>query len=111
MTAKINVDGGICGFHTQVKAVSEDSQNVRFEIHSGCEKIKALSQRLADVGDIDAYDQIDPSGSGKLLAVFNEMLKGCCSGCAVTVGIFKGMQVAAGLALPKDIVIKISKSE
>ena len=32
----------------------------------------------------------------------------CCSGCAVPVGIFKGMQVAAGLALPKDIRIAIA---
>ncbi|MGB9596019.1 MAG: DUF6951 family protein [Candidatus Poribacteria bacterium] len=36
-------------------------------------------------------------------------MKGCCSGCAVPVGIFKSMQVAAMLALPMDISIKIAK--
>ena len=35
-------------------------------------------------------------------------LHGCCAGCAVPVGLFKAMQVAAGLALPKDIEIALS---
>jgi len=43
-----------------------------------------------------------------VMATVREHLKGCCAGCAVPVGIFKGMQVAAGLALPKDITIKMS---
>jgi hypothetical protein len=38
-----------------------------------------------------------------------ESLKGCCAGCAVPVGIFKSMQAAAGLALPKDITITITR--
>jgi hypothetical protein len=49
-------------------------------MQSGCEKIKALSDRLVSIGNIDAYDQINPSGSGTLTRVFSEMLKGCCSG-------------------------------
>ncbi|MFN2352102.1 MAG: hypothetical protein ABR497_09170, partial [Kiritimatiellia bacterium] len=36
-------------------------------------------------------------------------LKGCCAGCAVPVGVFKAMQVAAGLALPKDPTITLFK--
>jgi len=30
-------------------------------------------------------------------------------GCAVPVGLFKAMQVMAGLALPKDISIRVSQ--
>jgi len=37
------------------------------------------------------------------------VLKGCCSGCAVPCGIFKAMQVAAGLALPAPASIEIVK--
>jgi len=37
-----------------------------------------------------------------------ETLKGCCAGCAVPAGLFKAMQVAAGLALPQDITIRLS---
>jgi hypothetical protein len=38
-------------------------------------------------------------------------LKGCCAGCAVPAGLFKAMQVAAGLALPKDINIRLTKED
>jgi len=39
------------------------------------------------------------------------VLTGCCAGCAVPVGLFKAMQVAAGLALAKDIAITLAKEE
>jgi hypothetical protein len=43
------------------------------------------------------------------MTAVKETLTGCCAGCAVPVGLFKAMQVAAGLALPKDITIKLTK--
>jgi hypothetical protein len=36
-------------------------------------------------------------------------LSGCCAGCAVPVGIFKAMQAAAGVALPRDVTITMEK--
>jgi hypothetical protein len=42
------------------------------------------------------------------MSVVREHLQGCCSGCAVPVGLFKAMQVAAGMALPQDIAISVS---
>ncbi|OHB54826.1 MAG: hypothetical protein A2Y07_07245 [Planctomycetes bacterium GWF2_50_10] len=55
MECKAAIDAGICGFHTHVKTVSNDGQNVVFEIQSGCDKIKRLSEVLAEKGIIDAY--------------------------------------------------------
>jgi hypothetical protein len=34
---------------------------------------------------------------------------GCCAGCAMPVGLFKTTQVAAGLALPKDVHIAMTR--
>ena len=109
MKAKVSVDAGICGFHTKIVPVSEDGQNVEFQIASGCEKIKALAQTLKEKGAVDAYQEISPTGESVILSVVRSTLKGCCAGCAVPVGLFKAMQIAAGLALPKDIMITISK--
>ena len=103
---KTKVDGGICGFITDIEADSEDSQNVKFKISSTCEKIQKMSQKLPVV---DAYSEISTGFDGELYKVIRADLKGCCSGCAVPVGIFKSMQVAAMLALPKDITIKMEK--
>lgn len=111
MSAKVEIQAGICGFGTTVEARSEDSQHVSFEIHSDCEKIQTLADRLKAQEPIDAWMEIHPGGPGVLLGVVRETLVGCCSGCAVPVGIFKGMQVAAGVALPKDIAIRIEHAD
>jgi len=99
------IQAGICGFVTHVSAESEDNQNVNFGIKSNCEKIEALAVKLNTIQPVDAFQEISPAGEGRIMAVVRETLKGCCAGCAVPVGIFKAMQVAAGLALPKDISI------
>ena len=105
---KVEVDAGVCGFHTCVRAASEDGQNVSFDIASECEKIRSLAIALKAKGPVDAYQEISAEGQGVVMATVRENLKGCCAGCAVPTGIFKAMQVSAGLALPKDIIIKMS---
>ena len=108
MNARIEVDAGVCGFRSLILARSEDEQNVAFSITSGCDKIRGLADKLQTHGSVDAYREIDPSGQSVVMSTVRDCLKGCCAGCAVPVGIFKGMQVAAGLALPKDISIRIA---
>lgn len=109
MQARIEVEAGICGFHTTVLARSPDEQQVSFEIASSCEKIRGLAQALQTYGPVDAYAEINPAEQSVVMSTVRDCLKGCCAGCAVPVGLFKGMQVAAGLALPKDIALKITQ--
>ena len=106
MKANAEIQAGICGFVTHVSAESEDNQNVNYEIKSNCEKIEALAAKLNKIQPVDAFQEISPTGEGKIMPVVRETLKGCCAGCVVPAGIFKAMQVSAGLALPKDISIK-----
>ena len=105
------IDAGICGFHTKASAESNDGQMVEFKITSGCEKIRVYADALQKAGAVDAYQEISSANNSQVIEVARATLKGCCIGCAVPVGIFKVMQVAGGLALPKDIEIKISKEE
>lgn len=100
------VEAGIRGFVTEIEANSEDSQHVTFKVDTDCEKIKNLSEKL---NSYDAYNEIRYGFDGELFKVIREELKGCCAGCAVPVGLFKSMQVAAMVALPKNISIIISK--
>ena len=76
-----------------------------FTVETDCETVAALAAALAEHGDFDAFDEIDPRTDGSLMPLVRANLHGCCAGCAVPVGLFKAMQVAAGLALPKDIEI------
>ena len=109
MIAKVDIAAGICGFRTAGTASADDSQNVSFAITSDCEKIQNLATKLAQGGPLDAYQEISPASPSVLMQTVRENLCGCCAGCAVPAGLFKAMQVAAGLALPKDITIKLTQ--
>lgn len=101
------VDAGICGFQTRIHADGEDAQNVTFKIVSGCEKARAFGEALIAKGPVDGYAEIGAGFDGVVLTTGRESMKGCCAACAVPVGAFKVMQVAAGVALPKDVTLKI----
>lgn len=109
MTSTAEVLAGICGFRTKATARSDDGQMVSFALETDCENIRQLGELLLARGPVDAYQEIGADGPAAVMSCVREVLKGCCSGCAVPVGIFKAMQVAAGLALPRDIEIRISK--
>ena len=109
MKATAVIDAGVCGFQTTVVATSDDDRWVAFDIDSPCEKIVGLADALGHLGPIDAYQEISPAGTSAVLETVRGVLKGCCAGCAVPVGVFKCMQVAAGLALPKEVRICLSK--
>lgn len=109
MKALVIVDGGICGFQTRIHAESDDTQNVTFKIVSACEKARAFGEALTAKGVVDGYAEIGAGSDGVVLTTARETLKGCCAACAAPIGVFKAMQVAAGVALPKDVAIRIAQ--
>ena len=104
--ARGTIQAGICGFATQVTATSEDQQHVCFEVNSTCEKIATLAASLPEV---DAYAELGAGFDGVLWSAVRSALKGCCSGCAVPSGLFKTMQIAAGVALPQAVSMEFEK--
>lgn len=109
MKARAEVDAGICGFRTTVCAASEDDEHVSFDIITDCDRIAELALGIKECEPVDGFEEISAGRDGVVMSKMRRILTGCCAGCAVSVGIFKAMQVAAGLALPKDIVIEMSK--
>ncbi len=111
MKALIIVDAGICGFQTRIHAESTDQQNVTFQIVSSCETVKKFAEALIAKGPVDGYIEVGAGNDGVILSTGREYLKGMCGACVVPCAVFKAMQVAAGLALPKDVTISITKEE
>jgi hypothetical protein len=102
------IQAGICGFHTTVRAHAEDSRNVSLDITSTCEKITSLA---ADLKTVDAYQEIGNGFDGAVLKAASRHLKGCCAGCVVPSGIFKTVQVAGCVALPAPISITMETKQ
>ena len=101
------INAGVCGFTTRVAAESDDGQHVRFRIESDCENIRELASELPEV---DAYSEIGAGFDGALFTTVRARMRGCCAGCIVPCGIFKSMQVAAGVALPAPASIVIERT-
>jgi hypothetical protein len=104
--AKTTIKAGVCGFTTGISAESEDEQNVTIRMETDCEKIRKLADSLPV---LDAYAEIQAGHDGELMKAVRASLKGCCAGCSVPSGIFKTMQVTAGLALPQAVSIEVKK--
>ena len=104
MKCVARIQAGVCGFTTTVTADSPDDQMVTFGIETDCQKIAGLAQALIGK-EIDGYDEIGAGFDGVVMTAVRATLSGCCAGCAVPVGIFKSLQAAARVALPKEVTI------
>ncbi len=105
---KTKVDAGVCGFQTEIEAICEDYQHVSFKIDSNCKNIQELAAKIPAV---DAFQEIQKGFGGVILTETRNNHKSNCAGCVVPVAIFKTMQAAASLALPKNATIDILKTE
>ena len=105
--AKAEIFSGVCGFTTQVHAKMIDSMQCSLTITSECDAIQKLAQELTEV---NPFKEIS---FRRAIPQTLEMGQKHCThaACPVPVGIIKAIEVEAGLALPKDVSIKLSKSD
>ncbi len=105
--AKAEIFSGICGFTTNVEAHKNGGREIALTISSDCKNIQRLAGALPAV---DPYQEFTFRGSGPLTL---QMASKYCAhaACPVASGIIKAVEVEAGLALPADVSIKISKDD
>jgi len=102
--ATAEISSGICGFSATVRTQMEGTK-VKLSIESECQAIQDLAAELTEV---DPFQEITFRGSGPRSLEMGA--KHCYhTACPVPVGIIKAVEIEAGLALPKDAVIKLSK--
>ena len=105
--AKAEICAGICGFNTTVIAKSNGDGTVHLDVESDCKAVMKFAEQLKDV---DPYREFTWRRQGPKTL---ELAPQCLShpACPVPSGIIKVVEVEAGLALPEDVTIKLSKSE
>ncbi len=111
--ARTQIYSGICGFVTTVVAKSEDQQHVTLDIESTCPDVIRISKQL-NARTFDAFQEIGPcqqAGSIYATKLMAECGKLPHVACPVPAGICKALEVAAGLALPRDAHIKVSAED
>jgi len=103
--ARVHVTPGVCGFSTRITAQADAAYNVALEIESDCKLVSVLAATLTQVS---AFEEVSPplTGTATYRAAAEHKLH--CA-CPVPSAIIKAVEVAAGLALPADIHMEISK--
>ena len=102
--AKAEISSGVCGHTTKVEA-SMDDKVCRLNITSSCKAIQELAEELNEVNPLQEI-----SSKRAIPHILQMGMKHCYhAACPVPVGIIKAVEVVSGLALPKDVFIKISK--
>jgi len=102
--AKVEVFSGICGFNTKIEISMDDDQNGEIYIISECEHINNFAKELKVVDLVDIA-----TSTIKINPIFLKSHILPHPGCPVPIGIIKCAEVALGLALPKDVFIRIIK--
>ena len=104
--AKAEICPGICGFKATVET-HMDGDECTVKVATECEAIQRLAE---DLKQVDPFREISFRGEGPL--TLQLAAKYCKhAACPVPAGIIKAIEVEAGLALPSDVSIKLSKSE
>jgi hypothetical protein len=104
MNARAEISSGVCGYSTKVEA-HMNGKVCELHIESGCAAVERLAQELSEV---DPYQEFSFRGDGP--DTLRMAAKHCShAACPVPTGIIKAVEIAAGLALPKDVHIHLTK--
>lgn len=98
------INAGACGFKTTVKSENMGKYQCNLSIESQCPHVTKMAEAL---GTINAMDELFKKNQSQVIAACLQNLPHIT--CPVSVGILKAIEASAGLALPKDVSISVSK--
>lgn len=101
--ARAEVFAGICGFSTSINA-KQESDKIKIIIKSDCKWISKLADEIREVDPSEIFKTICES---KIYETASKHIKHLA--CPIPSAIVKAVEVEAGLALPKNVMIKIEK--
>ncbi len=98
---RITVDAGVCGYTATIKVEKIDRFTMRVIIHSECEQITAMN---ADLIELNWRRGVFCSmTASRVYQSASQHIKHAA--CPIPAAILKTIEVEAGIALPKDVLI------
>jgi len=99
--ARVQVFSGVCGFTTTIVAITAEKRSVRIVLETECPNIRKAVDKLDVVQPFkEMFGKLHESEVYKTVSPFVPH-----PSCPVPAAILKAVEVAAGLALPKDVHI------
>jgi len=104
-SAHVVVHAGVCGHTAAIRATKTDGYNVRLSVESDCTHVQKIAPEPIEV---DALRQVATRAG--LPSLLEDAYRSCAhAACPVPCGLIKAAEVATGLALPRDVEIRITK--
>ena len=108
MKAKAVVDPGICGFKGEIFAESKDQIGmVDIEMKTECPNLKKIEDRF----ELNAFNNTKDGCNSDIFKKFQEVSPPMCCPCPYITAIYSAAKIASGLALPKDVIINLTKEK
>jgi len=101
---RVHIDPGICGFPAIIEIKTVGKRQYSVKLTTECEKLAQLSDQIETLNLRDAFKQAKDS---KLYSVVADCL--LHPACPMPVAIIKALEVEAGIALARDVVIRFDK--
>ncbi len=104
--AKVTVNAGICNFVAVFNAIrNEETEMVEVDFKTTCPNFKHLEENVIELDPlVVCFEKI---GTGQIFELFRD--KCPHNACPIPTAMIKAVEVAEGLALPKDVTMKIEK--
>ena len=100
------VDPGICGKTVTIEVVKAGRRRVRVKVTTDCEKVTRLGESLLE---LDQWEALKPQVDSQVYKCASECrLHGACP---VPMAILKAIEVEAGLALPRPVLVQFETTE
>lgn len=97
----VGVDPGVCRFNTEIRARARD-EKIIITIKSDCPAVEDLGKCIKEIDPVSALAM--PYSRNPIYLKAGKVLKH--STCPVPMAILKCIEVAAGLALKRDVIVK-----
>jgi len=100
----LHVDSGVCRFKAKIECWMEEDK-LRCSISSGCTHVQDFAEAMRPMELMDMIRM--PYSENQVYAIGGRTLKH--STCPLPMAVLKGMEVAAGLALKRDVIVSFDK--
>ena len=102
----MNVDPGVCGFPCRIGVRKNGRKTVTVQILScECKQIQRLSRQLPE---LTLKDLFLPMTRNPVYIAAEK--SGCHPSCGIPMSILKAVEVAMGMAVPKDVEVRFQRS-
>lgn len=103
--SKVTVFTGICGFTAIIKVKKQEDGSLKISMASPCEMIKKMGEELKEVDWAQAITR--NMCDSIIYQVANRHIRH--TACPAPSAVLKAVEVEVGIALPKDVTMKIER--